>query len=351
MKRIGIGVGKSGGVWRAWWYDSLGVRRFKSLGPVGAMSRSEAQNRADSLLIEFAKAPRLRESRPRTTLSEWLDNRAGLQAGISESTRVTQAASTSYIRAFFGSDVDIAKINRAHAAGFRVWLATHDLSSATMHRIMAVARQTFEHAFRLDLIPFNPFDREKIVAPRLCSDWRYVPVDEVLRLADELDPPTALMVALARLAGLRRNEIIRLRWDQVSWSAKTISVRGAPGRGRGSDEATTKRAARVVPMSPELLTRLEAAFLVTTTDSVFNGSTNNVERRIVAACDRAGLVPWSKPLHTLRKSLESDWLKKYPVMDVCKWMGNSAQVAFRHYHKTLATTMAEVSRETSPVIH
>jgi hypothetical protein len=57
---------------------------------------------------------------------------------------------------------------------------------------------------------------------------------------------------------------------------------------------------------------------------------------------RAGFE-WQKPMHTLRKSLESDWLAKYPIADVAAWLGNSPAVAMKHYHQTVGETMRSVT--------
>jgi hypothetical protein len=73
--------------------------------------------------------------------------------------------------------------------------------------------------------------------------------------------------------------------------------------------------------------------------------TNNVERDADAIIQRAGLAPWGKPLHTLRKSLESDWLGTHPVLDVTKWLGNSPDVARKHYHQSLPETVRRVTEE------
>lgn len=51
----------------------------------------------------------------------------------------------------------------------------------------------------------------------------------------------------------------------------------------------------------------------------------------------------TKPMHTLRKSLESDWLAKYPIADVAAWLGNSPTVAMKHYHQTVGETMRSVT--------
>jgi hypothetical protein len=48
-------------------------------------------------------------------------------------------------------------------------------------------------------------------------------------------------------------------------------------------------------------------------------------------CERAGLDLWEKPFQNLRASKVTDLLDRFPIKDVCSWLGNSPDVAFKHY--------------------
>ena len=52
---------------------------------------------------------------------------------------------------------------------------------------------------------------------------------------------------------------------------------------------------------------------------------------------RAGLVPWPRLFHNLRASCETDLAATFPMHVVCGWIGNSPDVARRHYLQTLDT--------------
>jgi hypothetical protein len=47
------------------------------------------------------------------------------------------------------------------------------------------------------------------------------------------------------------------------------------------------------------------------------------------------LVPWPKLMQNLRATRETELLAHYPAKDVTRWLGNSPQVANRHYAMTL----------------
>nr|WP_186775842.1 hypothetical protein [Rubripirellula tenax] len=50
---------------------------------------------------------------------------------------------------------------------------------------------------------------------------------------------------------------------------------------------------------------------------------------------RAGLVPWEKPMQNLRATRETELLAHYPAKDVTSWLGNSPDVANKHYAMTM----------------
>jgi hypothetical protein len=51
-------------------------------------------------------------------------------------------------------------------------------------------------------------------------------------------------------------------------------------------------------------------------------------RRIIK---RAGLKPWPKVFQNLRSTRETELQVTHPTHVVCAWIGNSPQVAHKHY--------------------
>jgi hypothetical protein len=58
---------------------------------------------------------------------------------------------------------------------------------------------------------------------------------------------------------------------------------------------------------------------------------HNLARSLGVIIGRAGMEPWPKPCHTLRKWRETTWMARFPAPFVAQWMGNSVQVAMDHY--------------------
>lgn len=57
----------------------------------------------------------------------------------------------------------------------------------------------------------------------------------------------------------------------------------------------------------------------------------NLRTRLMKTISRAGLEPWPKLFHNLRATRETELAADFPLHVVCKWIGNSIQVATRNY--------------------
>ena len=112
------------------------------------------------------------------------------------------------------------------------------------------AKAIFKRAVDDDLILFNPFDRLKVGAPKPDKDWHYVSLAELDKLLDASKTVGwKTLIALCRLAGLRRGETLALPWTGVDWQARRLTV-----------YAEKTGAKRIVPIDPKLYPILLAAF-------------------------------------------------------------------------------------------
>ena len=115
-----------------------------------------------------------------------------------------------------------------------------------------------------------------------------------------------LLLALCRLAALRRGEAINLPWSAIDWDKRRLEV---------ISQKTHRR--RLVPIDPELCNLLLKAFsaasegepLVIPVGSI---GTSNLWRDFGKICKRAGLERWDDWCQVLRRNCETDWAQKYP---------------------------------------
>jgi len=123
------------------------------------------------------------------------------------------------------------------------------------HRIL---HRALAHAEKLDLIPRNPARRVEPPRPDHHEPATLSPEDarrslDVLR-GTYLYIPTLLAIA----TGMRRSEILGLRWQDVDLKAGTVMVRQTLLRGGVRWRPKTKKSARPIPLPPFVVRELKA---------------------------------------------------------------------------------------------
>ena len=344
-----IRLQSNGNYWRAVWRDSFGKRRSKGLGSKGGVTRADAEAAVQALAAEHHIHPGRRDAARAPVLKHWCDTfLEQREARSSEGTMLIYRQTMAHLMRVFDADMRIDRITRETATGLLSYLSDEErrLSESTVAKYVRTTKTIFEEAKRQDIININPFDRIKSTPPQLDKTWHYVTSEQMLKILSgvkDIDGDWILLLALCRCAGLRLNEALRMQWSDVDWSTHTLQVTPANGR------ETTKQRRRTVPMQPVLYDLLLYEFTDHADDGVakiVNLHEGNLHRRFARYIIDAGYQPWPKLFHTLRKNCETDWLGQgLPVMDVCDWMGHSAQISRQYYHQTRTQTIARVTQQ------
>lgn len=136
------------------------------------------------------------------------------------------------------------------------------LSAATVIYHHRVLREALQHAVRWQLLARNPADA--VEPPRLERREIAVLDPEGVRQLVAVAEETryGALVHLAAMTGMRRGELLGLRWRDVNFNAATLHVRQTlqrlPGRGTSYGPPKTHRSSRPVALSPITLKRLKA---------------------------------------------------------------------------------------------
>ena len=128
----------------------------------------------------------------------------------------------------------------------------------------AVIHKALKHAVKIDLLPSNPAD--KIERPKKNSfQAGFYDADEMNLLFDAVKGTRLeIPVMLAAFYGLRRSEVIGLKWDSVDFNRNTITIRhtvttyNIDGKHVtvASDTTKTKSSMRTLPLVPVFRERL-----------------------------------------------------------------------------------------------
>ena len=140
------------------------------------------------------------------------------------------------------------------------------VSANTVIHYHAIIHRALKYAVKTDLIDVNPAD--KVERPRkdrfTASFYDGNEVNRLFQVAR--GTPLELPVMLAAFYGLRRSEVVGLKWDAIDFENKTIAIRHTvtvcAEKGRRIEVAadTTKTASsrRTLPLVPAFQTKLAA---------------------------------------------------------------------------------------------
>jgi integrase len=241
------------------------------------------------------------------------------------------------------------------------WIAGVDRSPATRTKALVLMHGIFQRARRVYGLPSNPVaDVEKPPARR-SGDIDVFSPEEVMALvraaASEQD---AAIFLTAAFTGLRRGELIALRWRDVDFAGQVIRVRAS----YAERQLTTPKSGKVrsVPMAPdvaEALAKLGQRGTGTADgDLVFLGDWGGyvdgsaLRRRYDAALKRAGLRRLR--FHDLRHTFGTRMIGKADIRRVQEWMGHAdVQTTMKYLHYAPrdedAALVAEAFKHEDPV--
>ena len=112
-------------------------------------------------------------------------------------------------------------------------LLAEGLSTTTVHHVHAILHRAFDQAVRWDYMVRNLADL--VDAPAMArTKMRALSAEEARRLlAAAAGDRLEAMVVLAVSSGMRRGELLALRWRDVDLEGSTLSVTGSLGRAHG----------------------------------------------------------------------------------------------------------------------
>ena len=323
--------GKSVSYWAARWIDVAGKRRSKSLGRADKLSKREAKKIILQMESDFDRLPG-RKNAQRMRLKEYCDLFLTLRnKELSQTAVIGYETTIAYLLDYMGDNRTLDSISPSDAAHFKAALeggklanvskTGREIGAATVSKHMRNCRCMFNYAIEnLNALADNPFKR-LAKAVKVSSGWHYITPAEFKALMEHATPKFKAMLALCRLAGLRRLEAYYLEWQDVNFDKGRIYICGKP------HWQPKDRESRSIPLCPELSAILLEAFQDAPEGEKRvcpESNIMNINRNIKLSIKRAGLKLWTKPLHSLRKSCITDWAERYPIHAVKEWAGHSS---------------------------
>lgn len=121
-----------------------------------------------------------------------------------------------------------------HLSDFINWLKSQGLTVRTIKRYMNSIRPALRQAENFEQIEKNPFakvDTKKMLRRASAEEnsgecFTKVEMDEFFKVAHDEQSPLERIFKVTFLLGLRRSEVLGLRWDHIDFDNKTIIICG-----------------------------------------------------------------------------------------------------------------------------
>ena len=139
------------------------------------------------------------------------------------------------------------------------------LKATSVLRLHANLHKALKYAVKLDLIPGNPVDKVERPKPEKYMAAYYT-AEEMEQLFEAArGHRLELIIQFAAFYGLRRGEVLGLRWEAIDFAAKTLTIRhivttvSIDGKSKlvEADRAKTKSSLRTLPLVAAFAERLQ----------------------------------------------------------------------------------------------
>ena len=220
------------------------------------------------------------------------------------------------------------------------WIATVDRSARTRNKLIVMLHGILGRARKVFGLPVNAAaDVEKFPLSRNGDIEVYSPEEVWALVRAAASEQDAAIYLTAAFTGLRRGELIALRWRDVDFAGSAIRVRASFAGGA----LTTPKSGKVrsVPMAPEVAAALakladregprgdDDLVFVGMFGSYLDGSA--LRRRFDVAVKIAGIRPLR--FHDLRHTFGTRMIAKADIRRVQEWMGHAdVQTTMKYLH-------------------
>ena len=163
-------------------------------------------------------------------------------------------------RYFKELNITLAEVTPQHIQDFHQSIFDEGYTANTVIHYHAVLRRALQNAVKKGIISSNPADR--VDRPKKnVYQAQFYSAEEMMALFDAVsDDPLEVCVKLAAYYGLRRSEVLGLKWDAINLEQKTISIKhkviedtvDGKAVAVGEDVLKTKSSFRTLPLLPSV---------------------------------------------------------------------------------------------------
>jgi integrase len=225
------------------WYDPNGIERSKQFNRQAEAKRFKAEIEATLARGTYID-PRAGKVTFREFAEKWRANQSHYRGSSMEA---IERSHRLHIYPHIG-DMPLAAVRRSDV---QAMVAKWSPASAEKH--LAYTSVVFKAAVLDEIIPTSPV--RSIPIPRVSSEMIIPTLDQVLAIADAINPRYRGLILFAASTGLRRSELLAVTLESVDFAERVVRVRADKGqivRNAGAPPRLgppkTPAAARAVPL-------------------------------------------------------------------------------------------------------
>lgn len=299
-------------------------------------------------------------------LKEWLlDIKNTIEENTYDSYKVIVNKTCDY---FENTNIILNELKPADIQKFYTYLYSKELTGNTVLHYHNLIRKALQTALKLDLILSNPADR--VERPKkeqfIGSFYSQTELNRLFNLIK--DDPLKIVIYLASFYGLRRSEVLGLKWDAFNFEDNTITIKHKAIQGKKDnktvvilkDKTKNQSSYRTLPLVPEIISLLKEHKKQIDTNKQLCGNSYNKEYLNYICVDSVGTIfrpeyvtdhftlIMSKNKNTLRKIRFHDLrhscaslllAKGIPMKEIQDWLGHST-------YSTTANIYAHLEKNT-----
>ena len=161
--------------------------------------------------------------------------------------------------------IKLLELDPIHIQNFYDILLADGLKPTTVIRYHAIIRKSLDYAFKNDLIVNNPADKVKRPKKNIFVGSFYSENELNTLFEKSQNDPLHLVILLTAFYGLRRSEVLGLKWSTIDFENKTITIKHTiveikiKGTNRilAKDRTKTNASHRTLPLTDEIIVALE----------------------------------------------------------------------------------------------
>lgn len=225
-------------------YDDYGKRKPKWI-PTGYTikgNKKKAEEKLEQFKIEYEQKSKIQLRYPNIYdkyknilfcdyMLEWLEKQKGK---VEQTTYIgyEQVIKGRLYQYFKAKKIKLVDLKPKHIQDFFDLLFSEGLSGNTIKHYRANISKALKSAVITEIIDSNPATKlEPIKVKEYTAD--YYTQDELLNLMEIIKTtPIELPVIIAGVYGLRREEVIGIKWNAIDFNDKTLTIRHTVGRGK-----------------------------------------------------------------------------------------------------------------------